>query len=196
MRRAVPRTAATLIAWAILAGCAPVTAPRSAAPVPVAGSASPTAPAGTSCPTFGVRLPLASDRLVDVELAAGPDSDRATFRFDGPGPDDATPAIAAEAILGAASPPFSQAADGSVFDVSGTRFAEIRFIGMTLTDGSGQATFRGPRDTETEFPVLRQLTVYEEAAGVIAWAIGLDGGGCVTLVAAEDGTLVLGAEHR
>jgi hypothetical protein len=189
------RVAGAALAIALFAGCAAGPAPASTSE-PSRGSGAPAAPDSTACPTFGVRLELASDRLVDVALAGGPDSDRATFRFGARSPGPSAADGAAEAILGATTPPFSQAATGSAFDVSGSRFAEIRFIGMTLADAAGGATFVGPRDTETELAALRQLTVYEEGSGVIAWVIGIDGGGCVTLAPMADGSLVLDVAHR
>ena len=191
--RAALLTAALAVATA---GCAAgAAAPSIVATTGVPAPASPP-PEPTACPTFGVRLNLASDRLVDVTLASGPDADTATFRLGPPSPDGSAAGLEPEAILGAATPPFSYAQSGSVFDVSGSRFAEIRFIGMTVADPAGRATFEGVRDQETEFRALRQLTVYEEAAGVVAWVIGMSGGGCAALAPGPADTIVLSIEHR
>ena len=87
-----------------------------------------------------------------------------------------------------ARPPYTAAGSGATIPMIGGRVITIRFTGMSLQNDAGQETYVGPRGIEEPFPALRHAVVYDESEGVIAWYVGYDGSGCVTL--ARSGTSV------
>ncbi len=160
------------------------TVPSATAPsatVPSATAPSATVPSATvpgECPIQGFSGALPSNWLIDVTVTTGAVSDRVLFVF---GSKVSSPGGEPMGSLAQASPPFSAGSSGAVIDVAGSRFLEIRFIGMVIASESGDPTFIGKRDQEVEYPALRQVTLYDESEGVVGWYVGFDGPGCATL---------------
>lgn len=142
------------------------------------GTASASSAASTPCPITGTSGRLPSNRLIDATVSSSATSDSVLFVF---GSQVASPAGDPMGALATAEPPFSSASSGSVIDVAGTRFLDIRFTAMVIAGEDGKPTFVGKRDQEVEFPALRQLTLYDESEGVVGWYVGVDGPGCATL---------------
>ena len=187
----------------VVAGCAtaspsptPATTPTSTETPTAAASPSPAPPAPSGSPSAvaceSLNVELASDRLVNAQLTTAEGADGIVFTFRAPSPEFQPGANGPHVVLEAAHPPFSMAGSGQVIDVAGSRFLELRFLGMSIVDASGNPTFAGARDTEVEYPILRQLTMFDESEGVVGWIAGLNGGGCPTFEQRPaDGSLVL-----
>lgn len=122
---------------------------------------------------------LPSDHLIDLAISATPTHDLVTFVFAPQGPP--TPAGAPRGSLEAARPPFSYAGSGQEFQLLGEHAVQVRFTGMVIADESGQATYQGSRDARPRLPSLREVVQYDASEGVVAFDIGYDGPGCVTL---------------
>jgi hypothetical protein len=161
----------------------------SPAPSPSASPPPSASPSAAAC--LSLSLELASDRLVDARVTSAEGADGVVFTFRAPSPDYQPGENGPRLVVETAHPPFSMAGSGQVFDVSGSRFLELRFLGMQIADETGNPTFGGSRDMEPEFPILRQLTMFDESEGVVGWIAGLDGGGCPTLETRPDGSVVL-----
>ena len=129
---------------------------------------------------------LPSDRLVDLAINASTTQDLVTFVFAPQG--TPTPAGAPRGTLETTKPPFSYAGSGQEFQLLGEHAVQVRFIGMVIADESGQATYQGSHDAKPALPALREVVQYDASEGVVAFDIGYDGPGCVTL--SRDGNAV------
>jgi hypothetical protein len=132
---------------------------------------------------------LPSDRLLDFTAAPGGTSDTLTFAFGNPSlPGPAAPPTGA---LEVARPPYTVAGSDRPVQMAGAHVVAIRFTGMSLQNDAGQPTYVGPRGIEEpDFPVLRHAVVYDESEGVIAWYVGFDGPGCVTMARAGNSVVI------
>lgn len=171
---------------------APSTTPSAAPSVSAtpASLASPSA-AGVCAVTPGTTK-LPSDRLLDFTAAPGASSDTLTFAFGNPSLPG--PAAPPKGTLDVARPPYTVAGSDRPVQMVGGRVVAVRFSGMSLQNDTGQPTYRGPRGIEEPFPSLRHAVVYDESEGVIAWYVGFDGPGCVTIARAGN-TVVVTIEH-
>lgn len=157
----------------------PIASP-SAASTPIASPS-----AAGACPVVpqtGGQLP--SDRIIDLQVAAGATADTLTFVF---GPASLGGKVgAARGSLDAAQPPYAQAGSGAAVEVIGAHVIRVRFDGMSLQNDAGEEIYKGQAEIKPSFPALRDAVVFDSSEGVIAWYIGYDGTGCVTL--ARSGT--------
>ncbi|MBI3747976.1 MAG: hypothetical protein HY262_03895, partial [Chloroflexi bacterium] len=87
-----------------------------------------------------------------------------------------------QGTLSAARPPFSFAGSGQEFALLGQHAIQLRFSAMTIANESGEATYQGPTDVKPGLPALREAIQFDASEGVVAWYLGYDGPGCVTLV--------------
>lgn len=168
----------------------PAASAASGAPVtPAPSVASPTvAPSGTGgstpsaepCPIVTQRGLLASDRLIDVVVDTSGTADFVTFEFGDPSL-PAPPQGSSHGELEAAVPPYTQGASGLPIEVDGDRVAIVRFTGMSIVADTGTPTYEGALDLRPDLPALRTVVNYDMFEGVVAWYIGFDGDGCVTL---------------
>ena len=136
---------------------------------------------------------LPSDHLVDLTISTTPTQDLATFVFAPQGAP--SPAGAPRGTLDVAKPPFSFAGSGQTFELLGEQAVQVRFSGMVIADESGQANYRGPQDVKPALPALREIVQYDASEGIVAFDLGYDGPGCVTLSRDGNGVTVAVA-HR
>ena len=147
----------------------------SAASTPIASPS-----AASTCavvPQTGGQLP--SDRIIDLQVAAGATADTLTFVFGAASLGGQ--ASAARGSLDVAQSPYTQAGSGAAIDVIGAQVIRVRFDGMSLQNDAGEEIYNGPAEITPSFPALRDAVVFDASEGVIAWYIGYDGPGCVTL---------------
>jgi hypothetical protein len=157
-------------------------ATSSAAPADPTPAASARASTASACGVVPQTTMLPSDRLVNLTGTAGAAADTLTFAFGNPSlPGPSTPP---QARLEAARPPYTQAGSGATIPLVGRHVVAIRFTGMSLQNDAGEETYTGPRTIEESFKGLRDAVVYDGSEGVIAWYVGYDGPGCVTLARA------------
>jgi hypothetical protein len=180
------------------ASVAPVASPSARAstpdltPAPTASSATPTpSPAAAGpCPIAAQTGRLPSDRLIDVRIASTATSDLVTFVF-GPASLPVPPQGPSEGSLEAAVEPYTHAASGLPVDVTGEHVAQIRFVGMSLSNDTGQLTYDGPLEFRPDLVALRSVVDFDFSEGVIGWLIGYDGDGCLTLATDNSGVSVV-----
>lgn len=168
-----------------VAGCGPAAGPS---PSP---SPSPSAVPASTCPPLAAPG-VPSDRLVGATLEAGTSADRLILIF-GPRGGTVEPSL----TLTPASPPFAMGGSGLPVQVAGSRFLQLRLDGMMIHDDLGRPTFTGARDQKLEAGLIREAIVVDEFEGVVAWIVGYDGSGCVTLRRESNGDqrLILKITH-
>ena len=161
------------------------TATPSAAPIasPTPDSSpSASTSAASACAVTSQTTNPPSDRLVNFTATPGDTSDTLTFAFGNPSlPGPSAPPLGG---LEMARPPYTLAGSGATIPIHGDHVITIRFTGMSLQNDAGEETYLGPRGIEEPFPALRHAVVYDESEGVIAWYVGYEGSGCVTLARA------------
>ncbi len=174
----------------------PPSSPTAVASAPIVPSAAPASDAGptptpTPTPTPSPTLEacqiapqtglLPSDRVTDVVVSTSATADLVTFRFGNPSL-PVPPQGSSKGSLEAAIAPYTHAASGLPIDVTGEHVAIIRFTGMSIVNDVGEPTYDGPMDFRPQFlPALRTVVNYDMSEGVVAWYLGYDGNGCVTL---------------
>jgi hypothetical protein len=102
--------------------------------------------------------------------------------------------VAPQGRVEAARPPFTQAGSGAPISIAGEHVVAIRFTGMSLQNDAGEETYTGPRRLEAPFKALPQTVVYDASEGVIAWYVGYDGSGCLSL-ARSGANVILSIAH-
>jgi hypothetical protein len=157
-------------------------APASSGTTPPPASASHASPpvaTAAACPVTEQTGMLPSDRLVDLSISSTPTHDLLTFVF---APSTPGPGGPPQGTLSAARPPFSFAGSGQEFPLLGQHAIQLRFSAMTIASESGEATYHGPVDVKPGLPALREAIQFDASEGIVAWYVGYDGPGCVTLV--------------
>jgi hypothetical protein len=169
-----------------LAGCgtSATTSPGRPAP-PSAAAASMSASQGAlesggrstidGCPTMVQAGAVPSDRLIDMTVESSLGMDRVTFTFGPPSGNSAAPT----GELRPVAPPFAEGASGAPVTIAGDRFVSIIFRGMTVSDESGNAVYRGPMDLMPIAPAIQELRLLDNFEGNLGWVAGIRGPGCV-----------------
>jgi len=163
----------------------------SASPTP-APLTSASASAASVCAVTPQTTKLPSDRLLDFTAVPGGTSDTLTFAFGNPSLPG--PAAPPKGTLDVTRPPYTVVGSDRPLQMVGDRVVTVRYTGMSLQNDTGQPTYVGPRGIEEGFPSLRHAVVYDESEGVIAWYVGFDGPGCVTMARAGN-TVVVTIDH-
>jgi hypothetical protein len=158
---------------------APTATPSAAPAVSATPIASALASSASACAEMPLKTTLPSDRLVNFTTTPGATSDMLTFSFGNPSlPGPSEPP---QGSLDAARPPYTLAGSGATVAMIGDHVIAIRFTGMSLQNDAGEETYLGPHGIEEPFPALRHAVIYDQSEGVIAWYVGFDGPGCVTM---------------
>ncbi len=213
--------ALALIASIVLAGCTPgspspgSTAPSASAIASAIGSASvepsasASAPASVepsasataapsdeptgSLPPFAcsptVTIPKTTDRaqITDVRVGTHDGYDRIVFEFASGIP---------QTVIQAVFPPFYQDPSGQLLAVSGTAFLQMTMTGGTKVSPSGGVTYTGSTNFQPGFAQLVQLIEGGDFEAVSNWYLGLNGGGCVRVLAlVGPSRLLIDIEH-
>jgi hypothetical protein len=140
------------------------------------------------CPTVIQAGAVPSDRLIDMAVESGLGVDRVTFTFGPPSGNSAAPT----GELRPVAPPFAEGASGAPVTIAGDRFVSIVFRGMTVSDESGNAVYKGPMDLKPIAPAIQELRLLDNFEGHLGWVAGIRGPGCVrvTRLTAPDRILV------
>jgi hypothetical protein len=132
-----------------------------------------------------------SDRLTGIEILGLAGKDIVAFDF---GPESLSPAGKPTGSLSVATPPFTAAASGKRIALSGEHALKIVFTGMAVTNDLGEPTFSGERHIRVDDGrSLREVILFDESEGQIAWYIGFDGSPCVKL-SGEGDRIIVGIE--
>ena len=161
----------------------------SAVPTPAATALVTPSASAAACDVQAQTGLLPSDRLTGVEVLGTAGRDVVRFTF---GEGSLEPAGPATGHLDVASPPFTEAGSGAPIHLRGEHAVQVVFTGMSLQNDVGQPTFDGQREIVAGDASggFRHAVLFDESEGRIAWYIGYDGPGCVTLTREGD-TIVL-----
>ena len=209
------RSAALVIAAALLAGCMAAT-PGSSSPPPASETPTPSATAATTpSATAASSTPDASDEAVpsdalgafscelpvvdvatveraiitDVRVGTHAGYDRVVFEFVAGLP---------EITLEPASPPFTHDPSGMPLDVMGSSFLRLTMRGGTKQTLEGTSAYDGPTDFDPEFPTLVDLVEGGDFEAVSTRYLGLTRESCVRVLSLTDAAaprLVIDVEH-
>jgi hypothetical protein len=127
------------------------------------------------CPTMVQAGAVPSDQLIDMAVDVGLGVDRVTFTFGPPTGNSAAPT----GELRPVAPPFAEGASGAPVTIAGDRFVSIIFRGMTVSDESGNAVYKGPMDLKPIAPAIQELRLLDNFEGHLGWVAGIRGPGCV-----------------
>jgi hypothetical protein len=217
MKRTV---AIAILLSALLAGCAPATAPSggasatpvaSASPNPsaspsssssaAAATASPGSPAPeptADLPPFACDLPATLPATVDraqiVDVRVGSHGSGASgydrMVFEFQGPG------IPEVTLRAGTPPFTQDPSGLPLAVRGSSFLVLVLQGATGITPEGTTTYNGPTTFTPGFPALTEFKQAGDFEAVSEWVAGLTGPSCHRLLVLQSPTrLVIDVQH-
>lgn len=143
---------------------------------------------------FTCELPIHVDatvaraNIVDVRVGTHDGYDRAVIAFS-----DGLP----EVFVERASPPFVQDGSGNPIDVQGTSFLRVTLRGGTKQMDDGSSSYEGPRDFQTEFPMLVHFVEGGDFEAQSTWYVGLAAEACVRVLAlgGDEPRLVIDVEH-
>jgi hypothetical protein len=187
MTRMIPIRVGALLGLVLcLAGCgasatmspSPPAPPSAATPSIAASQGAPESGRRSTiegCPTMVQAGAVPSDRLIDMAVESGLGVDRVTFTFGPPTGNSAAPT----GELRPVAPPFAEGASGAPVTIAGDRFVSIIFRGMTVSDESGNAVYRGPMDLKPIAPAIQELRLLDNFEGHLGWVAGIRGPGCV-----------------
>jgi hypothetical protein len=192
------RPLALLTAVLLVSACSPAVTPSPSGPVSASPGSSPSSSASPSPPGAATPCIVATDgalrstKLIGVSVVSGDSGDLVLFHF---GPDAPTGTNSPVGQLEEATPPFTLDPSGLPLEVPGSRWARVRFEGMTLYDESGTPTFTGSDRLDPAGGAAVRAVVQEgEFEGVSSWIIGFDGAGCVTVGIGDATTTVVRVE--
>jgi hypothetical protein len=143
---------------------------------------------------FTCELPIHVDatvaraNIVDVRVGTHDGYDRAVIAFS-----DGLP----EVFVERASPPFVQDGSGNPIDVQGTSFLRVTLRGGTKQMDDGSSSYEGPRDFQTEFPMLVHFVEGGDFEAQSTWYVGLAAEACARVLAlgGDEPRLVIDVEH-
>jgi hypothetical protein len=172
-----------VLAGALVAGCgappgATPAGPRSVSAAPAAATATPSPETGASAafacaPVSGTPAGAAGmARLTAVDTGDHEDAgyDRFVLRLSGvPSSFSVTPQ---------SSPAFTEDASGRSVTLEGTAGVRIALHGV-----AGTPPYAGPVDIHPRLGVLREARQVGDFEGVVSWALGLSGPGCIRVLA-------------
>jgi hypothetical protein len=184
---------ATTIATATAAASPAVeSSPTATAEPSLAVEPTPTgSPSSVACAFKRQTVGPPSDRLTGIEILGLAGKDIVAFDF---GPESLSPAGKPTGSLSVATPPFTAAASGKRIALSGEHALKIVFTGMAVTNDLGEPTFSGERHIRIDDGrSLREVILFDESEGQIAWYIGYDGSPCVKL-SGEGDRIIVGIE--